>query len=59
MRQPTRTTSSGLVKFVIVGTMVFAGLCVPRQAAGYSVLAHEANIDALWDTTFIYREKKP
>jgi hypothetical protein len=51
MRQRTRAASRGLVKFVIVGTMVFAGLCVPRQASGYSVLAHEANIDALWDTT--------
>jgi hypothetical protein len=46
MRRPTRTGSSnGLVKFVIVGTMVFAGLCVPKQAEGYSVLTHEANID--------------
>jgi Zinc dependent phospholipase C len=44
-------SSRKLAKFVIVGTMVFAGLCVPRQATGYSVLAHEANIDALWDTT--------
>ncbi|PYR36268.1 MAG: hypothetical protein DMF93_20210 [Acidobacteria bacterium] len=26
-------------------------LCAPRQALAYSVLAHEANIDALWDTT--------
>ena len=31
--------------------MLFAALYAPRQAAGYSVLAHEANIDALWDTT--------
>jgi zinc dependent phospholipase C len=31
--------------------MFFAGLCLPRQAAAYSVLAHEANIDALWDPT--------
>jgi hypothetical protein len=30
--------------------MVLA-VCVPRQAAGYSVLAHEANVDALWDPT--------
>lgn len=51
MRQRTQAASGGLVKFVIVGTMVLAGLCVPRQATGYSVLAHEANIDALWDTT--------
>jgi zinc dependent phospholipase C len=40
-----------LFKLVIVGTMVFAALCVPRRATAYSVLAHEANIDALWDTT--------
>ena len=26
-------------------------LCVPRDATGYSVLAHEANIDALWETS--------
>jgi zinc dependent phospholipase C len=31
--------------------MVFAGLCAPKPAEGYSVLAHEANIDALWDST--------
>ena len=30
--------------------MVFA-LSVPTPAAAYSVLAHEANIDALWDST--------
>ena len=36
---------------MIVGTLVSVGLCVPRQAAAYSVLAHEANIDALWDPT--------
>jgi hypothetical protein len=40
-----------MIKFVIVGTMVIAGLCVPRPAIGYSVLAHEANIDAVWETT--------
>ena len=26
-------------------------LCVPREALAYSVLAHEASIDAIWDTT--------
>ncbi len=26
-------------------------LCVPREAGAYSVLAHEANIDALWETS--------
>jgi len=41
----------GIVKFVVVGTLVFLGLCVPRRATGYSVLAHEANIDAFWDST--------
>jgi hypothetical protein len=28
-----------------------AVLCAPRQALAYSVLAHEANIDALWETS--------
>jgi len=51
MRQLTQAAGRSLVKFAIVGTMVFMGLCVPRQAMGYSVLAHEANIDALWDIT--------
>jgi len=37
--------TKGLVKCVIVATMVFAGLCAPKP--GYSVLAHEAHIDAL------------
>ena len=37
----------------IVLALVLAALCVPRQAAGYSVLAHEANIDALWDPTIV------
>ena len=36
---------------LMVGTIVLAGLWVPRRAEGYSVLAHEANIDAVWDTT--------
>jgi hypothetical protein len=31
--------------------MVAAGLFAPPPAAAYSVLAHEANIDALWDST--------
>ena len=37
-------------KIAIVAAMV-AVLCAPRQASAYSVLAHEANIDALWDMT--------
>jgi hypothetical protein len=36
---------------VIVAAMTVMGLCVPAPAAAYSVLAHEANIDALWDST--------
>ena len=36
---------------LIVGTIVLAEPCVPRSAEGYSVLAHEANIDAVWETT--------
>jgi hypothetical protein len=36
---------------VIVAALALAGLSVPRPAAAYSVLAHEANIDALWDST--------
>jgi hypothetical protein len=33
---------------VVVAVMVVSGLSAPRRAAAYSVLAHEANIDALW-----------
>jgi Zinc dependent phospholipase C len=51
MPRHAHAATKGLVKCVIVGTMVFAGLCAPKQAEGYSVLAHEANIDALWDST--------
>ena len=51
MRQHTQGAGARVVKFVIVGTMVFGALCVPKHASGYSVLAHEANIDALWETT--------
>jgi hypothetical protein len=47
-----RISSTGLTRFVIAAATVAAmGLCAARPAAGYSVLAHEANIDALWDTT--------
>jgi hypothetical protein len=51
MQRRTAISIKTAVRFVIVATMVFVGLCVPRPAAGYSVLAHEANIDALWDGT--------
>jgi hypothetical protein len=40
-----------VVKAAVVAAMVVTGVCAPRQAAAYSVLAHEANIDALWDST--------
>jgi zinc dependent phospholipase C len=31
--------------------LVLALFCVPREARAYSVLAHEASIDALWETS--------
>jgi hypothetical protein len=30
--------------------LVTLSICAPREARAYSVLAHEANIDALWET---------
>ncbi len=41
---------SHVVKVALVAAMVASGLSAPRPAAAYSVLAHEANIDALWDS---------
>ena len=38
-------------KAAVVAAIVVSGLFVPRSAVAYSVLAHEANIDALWDST--------
>ena len=35
----------------VVLVLLLAMLCVPREVCAYSVLAHEANIDALWDTS--------
>src|SRR5262245_18893133 len=32
---------------------VLATALVPREAGAYSVLAHEANIDALWDRAIV------
>ena len=40
-----------VVKAAVVAALVGLGLSAPRPAAAYSVLAHEANIDALWDST--------
>jgi hypothetical protein len=34
----------------LIGAVVLAALCAPKAATAYSVLAHEANIDALWDS---------
>jgi len=36
---------------LIAAIVAAATLCVPGSATAYSVLAHEANIDALWDST--------
>lgn len=52
MRRPLQP-SSGLGRFLIAGMMLVAGLCAARPATAYSVLAHEANIDALWDSTIM------
>jgi zinc dependent phospholipase C len=38
-------------KSVIIGTLVVVLWWSPRPAVAYSVLAHEANVDALWETT--------
>jgi len=40
-----------VVKAAVVAAIVALGLLAPRPASAYSVLAHEANIDALWDST--------
>jgi Zinc dependent phospholipase C len=40
-----------VIKAAVVAAIVALGLLAPRPAAAYSVLAHEANINALWDST--------
>ncbi len=42
---------SAVVRAAVMAAIVVSGVFAPRQAAAYSVLAHEANIDALWDST--------
>jgi hypothetical protein len=42
---------SHVFRAAVVAAMVVSGLSAPRPAAAYSVLAHEANVDALWDST--------
>ena len=37
----------------LIGAVVLGTLCAPRPATAYSVLAHEANIDALWDSAIV------
>ena len=44
-------SSTVLANVVIVAMIAVIMLCMPGRAAAYSVLAHEANIDALWDST--------
>jgi hypothetical protein len=44
-----RRVCGSFVRFAIILTIAMAGVSVARPAAGYSVLAHEANIDALWE----------
>jgi hypothetical protein len=43
----------GLRRALIVGAIAVSAVAVPRQARAYSVLAHEANIDALWDRAIV------
>jgi hypothetical protein len=44
-----------------LGAVLLAVLLSPRAAAGYSVLAHEATVDALWDPVIapLLRERYP
>ena len=46
-----RAGSTVVANVMIVAMVAVIALCVPQRAAAYSVLAHEANIDALWDST--------
>ena len=39
------------IKSAVVVVMVLFGPALPHDAEAYSVLSHEANIDALWDST--------
>src|SRR5512132_2925388 len=39
------------IKSAVVVGLVCCGLALPQRADAYSVLSHEANIDALWDST--------
>ena len=48
-----------VVEAAVVAALVGLGLSAPRPAAAYSVLAHEANIDALWDSTIALDQTQP
>src|SRR4051812_44261614 len=39
------------LRFVLVAAMAAVGVSAATPASAYSVLAHEANIDAVWDGT--------
>jgi len=43
----------GIIRAAVVAALVAGGVGAPRPAAAYSVLAHEANVDALWDGTIM------
>ena len=47
----SRAGSALVANMVVIALAAAMALCVARPAAAYSVLAHEANIDALWDNT--------
>jgi len=43
----------GIIRAAVVAALVAGGVGAPRPAAAYSVLAHEANVDALWDGAIV------
>src|ERR1041384_5500346 len=47
----SRAGSALVANIVVMALAAAMALGAARPAAAYSVLAHEANIDALWDTT--------
>src|ERR1051325_7382431 len=47
----SRAASALVANIVVVALAAAMALCAARPAAAYSVLAHEANIDGLWDAT--------
>ncbi len=53
MRQRIQNFVPGCRRLVIAGSIALVGLGIATPATGYSVLAHEANIDAVWDSTIV------